>query len=275
MSFLFRSAIPFREALESRVVRTLLPTDLRTDLLQTLTPQIRQRAIFSAGVQQAENIQFVEDMIGGILRGEITPVEARERVRQFQGIPTEEIDESDLTDIRSEARVNLRLDMGVRQAAGMGRYLQAQRSATHRQLWPAWELIRIREAEEPRPWEQIWADAINELGSRTTATFYAGRMLALKGDPIWEHISRFGHPYPPFDYGSGMGVEEVDRETAVAALLMSEDAEVVMDDLDFNEDLQASPEVRSASLREAVAEALQGVARFDADGVLRAIGGGA
>lgn len=42
-----------------------------------------------------------------------------------------------------------------------------------------------------------------------------GRMVALKSAPVWTNLSRFGRPYPPFDYGSGMGMEDIGREEAV------------------------------------------------------------
>ena len=48
-------------------------------------------------------------------------------------------------------------------------------------------------------------------------------MVALKDDPVWTAISRFGHPYPPFDFGSGMGVEDVSFEDALALGLVKDD----------------------------------------------------
>ena len=33
--------------------------------------------------------------------------------------------------------------------------------------------------------------------------------------PIWSAISRFGNPYPPFDYNSGMGVDDVSYDEAL------------------------------------------------------------
>lgn len=48
-------------------------------------------------------------------------------------------------------------------------------------------------------------------------------MVALKSDSVWTNLSRFGRPYPPFDYGSGMGVEDVDREEAIELGLLPAD----------------------------------------------------
>lgn len=34
-------------------------------------------------------------------------------------------------------------------------------------------------------------------------------MIALRDDPVWRKISRFGSPTPPFDFNSGMGLSEI------------------------------------------------------------------
>lgn len=46
-----RAPIPFLDAIDSREVRQVLPTELRTDLLQEIPAQLRERAFISAGVQ--------------------------------------------------------------------------------------------------------------------------------------------------------------------------------------------------------------------------------
>ena len=48
-------------------------------------------------------------------------------------------------------------------------------------------------------------------------------MIALKTDPVWERLSVFGHPFPPFDWGSGMGVVDVDRKTAIELGLVTDE----------------------------------------------------
>jgi hypothetical protein len=78
-----------------------------------------------------------------------------------------------------------------------------------------------------------WAEAGGTLQA-------GGRMIALKSDPIWSEISRFGHPWPPFDFGSGMGVRGVSREEAVRLGLLAPDEKVQPQEADFNARLQAS-----------------------------------
>ena len=63
-------------------------------------------------------------------------------------------------------------------------------------------------AKEERDWGTRWSQA----GEK----FYAGRMIALKSGPVWCEISRFENPWPPFNYGSGMGVEDIDRDECIA-----------------------------------------------------------
>ena len=68
---------------------------------------------------------------------------------------------------------------------------------------------RFVEAEELcSPWRERWKESGGKL--------YDGRMIALRNDPIWRKISRFGSPVPPFDFNSGMGLEEVNRFEAEA-----------------------------------------------------------
>ncbi len=91
-------------------------------------------------------------------------------------------------------------------------------------MWPAWELVRRRYSKVPRGWARIWTD---EGG-----TIYSGnRMAALITDDIWYRINKFGFNYPPFDFGSGMGVELVPRDEAIEMGLIKED-ELLQPDFD-------------------------------------------
>ena len=64
-------------------------------------------------------------------------------------------------------------------------------------------------------------------------------MIALKGDPIWAAISRFGTPWPPFDFGSGMGVEDIDWEEAVElGVLKKDDPPPKVESKDINDGLE-------------------------------------
>lgn len=80
------------------------------------------------------------------------------------------------------------------------------------EAYPAGELVKARDGEEPYDWNIRWA----ESGGRT----YNDRMIALKNDPVWLNLSDFGHPHPPFAFGSGMDVVDVSRVEAVELQLI-------------------------------------------------------
>jgi hypothetical protein len=262
---IFPEPKPFAEAIESRQVRQLLPTDLRTKLLAEIPAELRERAMFSAGVTNAEFLQRASDGIDALVAGKTDRATQRAELKKtlaslgYQAVPGEE---GSLTDLSSDRRLNLILDTNLQQAQGYGRWAQGQDAGILDQ-WPAQELVRMRESEHPRDWATRWAAAGGE--------FFGGRMIALKNDPIWKAISAFGLPYPPFDFNSGMDVEDVSREEAVDLGLIAPDAQIAAQSRDFNTDLQATPEVRSAALKDALGESLAGIAQF-VGSVLRFIG---
>lgn len=63
-------------------------------------------------------------------------------------------------------------------------------------------------------WDVRWQGAGGRL--------YHGRMVAIKDDPIWIKISAFGNPFPPFDFGSGMGVRNISRKEALELGVLTE-----------------------------------------------------
>ena len=80
------------------------------------------------------------------------------------------------------------------------------------EAYPAGELVKARNGEEPYDWKIRWAESGGQL--------YNGRMIALKNDPVWLNISDLGHPHPPFAFGSGMDVVDVSRVEAVELQLI-------------------------------------------------------
>lgn len=240
----------------------MLPTDFRTLLLDTVAPELRERSMFSAGVIEAEKLQDMDDLIGQLLRGETDQATARTELKRRFGTLGEDVSETDLTDLRSDARLNLILDTNVQQAQGYGSWAQGQDEAILDQ-WPAQELFRAIQSRVPRDWSQRWADA----GGR----FYGGRMIALKNDPIWSAISRFGLPYPPFDFNSGMDVRDIDRDEAIALGLIDRDTKIPPQSRGFAADLAATPEVRASGLMKALQDQFKGAATFDGDGVFRLV----
>ena len=104
---------------------------------------------------------------------------------------------------------NLIINQNVESVQGYGQHLQSLQVID---AYPAQELYRLEDRDEPRDWESRWSAA--------GGTFYDGRMVALKGDAVWTAISAFQTPWPPYDFNSGMWVKDVDRNDAIALGLM-------------------------------------------------------
>jgi hypothetical protein len=93
-------------------------------------------------------------------------------------------------------------------------------------MYPAWELVRYYDVEIPRgkrkgPNGEIvdvpgdgWPDRFQKAGGKLVN----GRMIALKGDPVWIKLGScelfgdaLGNPFPPFAINSGMRWNVVSR----------------------------------------------------------------
>ncbi|MDD2763484.1 MAG: hypothetical protein PHE83_05860 [Opitutaceae bacterium] len=269
---------PFQEAIASRIIRSILPTDFRTRLLREIPAALRERAFFSAGVTKAEFLQRASAGIDELLAGKTDRATQRAGLKQLLqqlGYQPHGGHEGTLLDLSSDARLNLILDTNLELAQGYGHFAEGQNPAILDQ-WPAQELVRVANfgSTHQRDWAERWVQAGGQ--------FFGGRMIALKDDEVWNQLGNsdlfddgLDTPYPPFAFNSGMDVQDVDRDTAIAIGLIDRDTQVAPQDRGFNADLQASPDVRDRALKSALQDLFQGAAAFDAGGVLRWLGGAA
>jgi len=269
----FTSPVPFREALQSREVKALLPTTLSSRQIMRLAPELRERAAFSASTANAGYLQRISDVIHRVLDPHTVIRDGRpvtegldvatarltlkEALKEI-GYQPDPAKRGTIQDLSSDRRLNLIIKTNVEMAQGYGNWQQGQATLD---AFPAQELFRAEDREEPRDWLQRWRGA----GGRV---FDGGRMIALKNDPIWTEISAFGLPYPPFDFGSGMDVRDIDRDEAVALGLLGPDDQVEPADRGFNDDLELSNPARDAKLRAALQDSLGDKVAFDGE-VLR------
>jgi hypothetical protein len=290
---LFSAPVSFDDALASRRVKAILPTTGSSADLARLAPAIRERAAFSARTVSAQHLARINDVIDRILdpdhvtdpvTGQRRPVQPGERVNEARG--RELLRESlrsigyspsdvgarpgTLQDLGSERRLNTIIDTNVAMARGYGWFAQGQNAAVLDQ-WPAQELVRYEQRTEPRDWHTIWRSKGGMVYRGIGLDGKEGRLVALKDDPIWERINEdFGLPYPPFAWGSGVGVEDVDRDTAVALGLIAEDAQIEPQDRGFNDDLHAALSAmdRQSALFAAIRDLMGDSVEIDGD-VLR------
>ena len=231
--------------------KTPVGSVLRSRDWESIPLALRQRAQFSAGVTSAQLLQMIQDQLTGELSQSVeTLPDGRTRFRDRDTFINRLRDlgrklgldqlvdpakRGTLQDITSVPRLGLIHDMQVSQANEFARWKMDQ-SEGALLLYPAQEFKRIESRREPRrTWLQRWADAGGEL--------FDGRMIALKGAETWQRLSRFGTPWPPYDYGSGMGIEDISRDEAIRLGVISESDAAqpqTPSRSDFNEYLEAS-----------------------------------
>lgn len=225
-----------RHQLSKRVV-ALAPDVGSREIQEFIPAQIRERSFFSARTAYAGYLGEVNNMIERLVQpdvrltpdgliptksGEsISPAQVRAKMKQMLaglGYQPDPEKRGGLQDLSSDKRTNLIIDTQLKMSRGFGEWRQSQDS-TVLDLWPASEMYRALSRNIRREWHVTWNTARSRLGSSTSATRAldpeSGPFVAKKNDPIWSAISRFGNPYPPFDFNSGMRVRDVDRNRAI------------------------------------------------------------
>ena len=231
--------------------KALVGSDLDSSQWNQIQAGLRNRAFFSSRVAEVNILDAMRRRVAEYARGGTDLSKIRMEMRQslseagYQPRPGEE---GTIHDLFTQARLDVIVKTNVAQARGYMQYAEGMSPGAFA-AFPAQEFTRIRHSRLPRQdWPQRWRKA----GGRT----FGGRMIALKDDPVWVKLSVFGNPFPPFDWGSGMGVMDVDRRTAIElglvddAALREKTAEMRRKPLpDFNENMQASiPNLRRDSL---------------------------
>ena len=222
--------------------KALVGSNLDSSQWNQIQAGFRNRAFFSSRVAQVNILAAMRDKVREYAEGETDISKIRMKIREdLQRLHyTPKPGEQDtIHDLFSQARLDVIIKTNVAQARGYMQYAEGMSPGAFA-AFPAQEFTRIRHSRKPRQdWPQRWAKA----GGKT----YGGKMIALKDDPVWERLSVFGNPFPPFDWGSGMGVLDVDRKTAIQLRLISdEDLRGKTAALrekpvpDFNENLQAT-----------------------------------
>ena len=237
----FDTPTDFREAVTGFRFKQVARTRLSSEAIEALAVSVRNRAFFSARVMNAEFLTNAKGMIDRLLtprsskqkRTRTDPATGKGRevvIDVTEGADIAEIrlalkdylaqtgynpaakDIGTIKDLSTDGRLNLILKTQSDMARGFGRHQQGQDPAIL-SVFPAQQLFRAEDRNVPRAWKARWTNA----GGRT----FGGRMVAMKGDPIWSAISRFGNPFPPFDFNSGMDIRDVTRTDALAIGLMT------------------------------------------------------
>lgn len=209
--------------------------------------QLRETAQFSAGVESARVLQAIQDRIKRELSLETEDlgdgesigfsrsrfIDTLRTIAREEGLtPTDPDLQGGMQDITSIPRLGMIHDIQTAKAEGFARW-KADQDEGALQAYPAWEFVRVESRTKERPdWPERWREAGGE--------FYGGRMIAVKDSPVWEKLSIFGVPWPPFDFGSGMGLEEVAWDDAVQLGVLPANGHVAPGGQAFTDRLEAS-----------------------------------
>lgn len=198
--------------------KALVGSNLDSSLWNQIQAGFRNRAFFLSRVAEVNILAAMRERVAKYAEGETDLSKIRMMIRddlRRANYAPEPGQANTIHDLFSQARLDVIIKTNVAQARGYMQYAEGMSPGAFA-AFPAQEFTRIRHSNTPRKdWPQRWAKA----GGKT----YGGRMIALKDDPVWERLSVFGNPFPPFDWGSGMGVLDVDRKTAIQLGLVSDD----------------------------------------------------
>jgi hypothetical protein len=238
--------------------RGLLPTTLDTAGLRELAAGLRANSVFSATVADAAFLTKLKELVDAMASGTMDEATARvtllETLRAigytpeggFPSVPAGSVPPAlagTLQDLSSFRRLDLIVETQRALMTGAGQQL---RGHTPERLaeFPAWELIRELSVREPRNWNGQASHAPPAKGRDPRPRWIIaggtlrpdGRMLALKGDPIWGELGASGNfpdaldvDHPPFAFSSGMGWQEIDADEAEALGITGPDGESIAD----------------------------------------------
>lgn len=200
---------------------------------------LRDRAFFSSQVESAKILSAMRANVAELARGGKSESEVRRDLRAY--LTSIGYDPGDkrgtIKDLLSKQRLDVMMRTNVDQAKG---YVSHLRATTPGAIlaFPAYELVRRQERKAKRDWGARWQKAAAKVGWEGVAR--SGGMIALKTSPIWAALSRFGNPFPPFDFNSGMGIRDVGKSKCrEIGLLGAEEQPKIPPQPDFNGRLQA------------------------------------
>ena len=185
---------------------------------------LRDRAFFSATVEDVRVLGAFREAAARLAAGETDPSSARIAMRDaltaagYRPPDAEDRGPGGIRNLMNERRLDLILKTNVQQARGWAQFMEGTTPGAIL-AYPAQRLVRVRQRRMPRDWTARWKEAGDAVGWQGACR---DEFVALKLSPIWPELSRFGTPYPPFDFNSGMGVEDVGRRKARELGLLEE-----------------------------------------------------
>lgn len=274
------NAVPvLQEAVEKLAAKSPVGSTLRTKDWERVPLALRERAQFSAGVESARLLQDIQDRLLAEVKQEREQLadgktatfsrddfinRIRERAREL-GVDTvqDESERGGIKDITSIPRLGLIHDLQMAQASGFATYKLDQTEGALL-LYPAQRLSASTAANPRKDWFSRWQEAGRAVGWQGALPT---DFVALKTSPIWAALSRFGTPWPPFDFGSTRELEDVDWDTALELGLVKPEEPPQPVVAEFNEGMEASAAGLDERTKAELKELLGDKIAFDGDAV--------
>lgn len=250
--------IPFESAMADLAKRKVLPTNLGSAELRALGNDFHRQNFTSAKTLLEALLEGYKEKVGKILNPENTVrpdgsprtegldlATARLQIKELQKSLGMDVTDGGgpITDLRSDARINLVLKTNRDISQGAGWFIQGQQQEVL-DAFPAMELIRVESRRLQRDWKTrfiLAARSVGDLNAARAIEFH-GRMAALKNSPLWQALGdgaggyedTLGNPFPPFAFNSGMDVRDVAYSDAVNLGLMDRGDRVTPLPIDFS-----------------------------------------
>lgn len=226
---------------ETILRKALVGSNLDTLGWDAISSDLRNRAFFSAQVEEMRILHGMRENVAALAAGKKDPSEIRRDLRELLAEigydPGEQ--RGTIKDLLTKRRLDVMMQTNVQQARGYANHVRAIAPGAMLAA-PAYELIRVKTRRVPRDWQSRWADAANKVNYSGVARG-TPLMIAMKDSPIWSALSRFGNPFPPFDFNSGMGVRNVKKSVCRELGLLGPDEQPKIPAIpDFNGKLEAS-----------------------------------
>lgn len=218
--------LPLDEAARYLDRKTAVGSALNSTQWKQVPAELRDRSMFSSRVESARFLTTAKQRLSAemglqqesLANGKTAFFDRDSFINALRGVAQEEGITTDngafsgsIRDIRSAPRLGLIYDIQTSMAEGFARR-KMDLDPDVLDAFPAQRLVRVEDRVHPRDWQDRWGQAAAKV--RGVGVYRGEDMVALKTSEIWMHLGPFGNPWPPFDYGSGMGVEDVDRDEA-------------------------------------------------------------
>jgi hypothetical protein len=214
------------DALRAAQRRGEMPTSLGTAELRAMGENVLSSSVFTARGTNAVFISKLKEVVNELANGDMDEATARVKLLEtlravgytpeggFPDAPAGSVPQAikgSLQDLSSFKRLSLIVDTQRALMRGAGQQMRGQ-SPERLETFPAWELVRVIPVDVPRDWPARWKISGGDL-------IDGGRMMALKGDPIWAELGSYaifddalGVDHPPFCFNSGMGWRELSAD---------------------------------------------------------------